>query len=189
MQEQTNFAQEGGDPSFDDALFLAALEEASEGGKEALNEKNLFDDEMSSGSPPSSHKIKYNGQDVELSIDELKTHAQKGMNYDKIKAQRDALSMARGDVKDYLDFIDEFPEVSPESIPEEVWERVAKNENLVSAYRAHKLVELQGKIAAYEQGLMHEKQNQKNKEMTIGTAKNQGKTPPIDPFLQGLLGK
>lgn len=36
-------------------------------------------------------KIKYNGQEMDLTLDELKTHAQKGLNYDKILTERDSL--------------------------------------------------------------------------------------------------
>jgi hypothetical protein len=36
-------------------------------------------------------KIKYNGQEIEVTLDELKTHAQKGLNYDKILSERDSL--------------------------------------------------------------------------------------------------
>lgn len=36
-------------------------------------------------------KVKYNGQEMELSQDELITNAQKGMNYDHIKSENDSL--------------------------------------------------------------------------------------------------
>lgn len=36
------------------------------------------------------HTIKYNGEDKELTLDELKTLAQKGMNYDHVLQERDA---------------------------------------------------------------------------------------------------
>lgn len=36
-------------------------------------------------------KIKYNGQEMDLTLDELKTHAQKGLNYDKVLTERDSL--------------------------------------------------------------------------------------------------
>lgn len=37
------------------------------------------------------YTVKYNGEEQQLSLDELITHAQKGMNYDKVKGERDSL--------------------------------------------------------------------------------------------------
>lgn len=37
--------------------------------------------------PPETHTVRYNGQDFELTIDELITNAQKGMNYDHVYEQ------------------------------------------------------------------------------------------------------
>lgn len=37
------------------------------------------------------HTVKYNGKEVELSLDELKTRAQMGMNYDHVKAENDRI--------------------------------------------------------------------------------------------------
>lgn len=37
------------------------------------------------------YTVKYNGQEVELSLDELKTRAQMGMNYDHVKAENDRI--------------------------------------------------------------------------------------------------
>ena len=41
------------------------------------------------------HSIKYNGEIFELTLEELKTAAQKGMNYDKILDERDRLKTSR----------------------------------------------------------------------------------------------
>ena len=41
------------------------------------------------------HRIKYNGEILELTLDELKTAAQKGMNYDKVLRERDKLRSSR----------------------------------------------------------------------------------------------
>lgn len=41
--------------------------------------------------PKETHKIKYNGKEMELSYDELIANAQKGMNYDHILSERDSL--------------------------------------------------------------------------------------------------
>ena len=41
------------------------------------------------------HRIKYNGEIFELTLDELKTAAQKGMNYDKVLDERDRLKTSR----------------------------------------------------------------------------------------------
>ncbi|MBQ8899285.1 MAG: hypothetical protein IJY86_12575 [Clostridia bacterium] len=41
------------------------------------------------------HRIKYNGEIKELTLDELKIAAQKGMNYDKVVSERDRLRASR----------------------------------------------------------------------------------------------
>lgn len=41
------------------------------------------------------HRIKYNGEVRELTLDELKTAAQKGLNYDKVVSERDRLRASR----------------------------------------------------------------------------------------------
>ncbi len=42
-----------------------------------------------------THTVKYNGELRELTLEELKTAAQKGLNYDKVAAERDRLRAAR----------------------------------------------------------------------------------------------
>lgn len=49
-----------------------------------------------------TYTVKYNGKDVSLSLDELKTNAQKGLNYDKVKGELDALKSS-----DALRLVDE----------------------------------------------------------------------------------
>lgn len=46
--------------------------------------------QTSSESEPQRHTIRYNGEDKELTLDELKTLAQKGMNYDHVLQERDS---------------------------------------------------------------------------------------------------
>lgn len=41
------------------------------------------------------YKVKYNGEEIELTLDEMIVHTQKGMNYDKVLAQKQALEQSK----------------------------------------------------------------------------------------------
>jgi hypothetical protein len=128
------------------------------------------------------YTIKYNGNLIEMTIDELKANAQKGLNYDRVKAQRDMLAQREGLSGVYLEFLEAYPEVNPLSIPQEVWDAANREGNLLSAYRAFENRQLKAKITAMEQNL-------KNKKSAIGSAGTSGDAGHMDPFLAGLLGK
>lgn len=49
---------------------------------------------------PQAFKVKYNGQERELTLDEAIVYAQKGMNYDHVKAERDEAMTAKKLIED-----------------------------------------------------------------------------------------
>jgi len=83
------FEGEGGDSDFEET--------------EAFEEETYADEteetETETEPEPPKHKIKYNGEEKELTVDELVTYAQKGMNYDHVKTELDALREETGVTK------------------------------------------------------------------------------------------
>ena len=81
----------------------------------------------------------------------------------------------------YVDFVEQFPNVKPEDIPKEVFEK-AQSSDLVSAYKDWLIKDLETKLQIKEQ-------NEKNAKSTIGSVTETGTTKkqgPIDPFLEGF---
>lgn len=125
------------------------------------------------------HIIKYNGKELEMSLEELKTAAQKGLNYDKVKAQRDALAGEAED-DDLTSFLDEYPDMDPESIPQEVYEKAEQEGGLLPAYRSHLL-----KAQTLE--IEHLKRENENLKKSPGGVSSESDSS-YDPFLAGLFG-
>lgn len=123
--------------------------------------------------------VKYNGKELEMTMEELKAAAQKGLNYDKVKAQRDALSQEEDDLG-LSSFLDEYPNIDPESIPQEVYEKAQEEGGLLSAYRVHIL-----KTQANE--IEQLKKENENLKKSPGTLTTDGESS-YDPFLAGLFG-
>ncbi len=199
--------------------------------------------EAQTATAPQTYTVKYNGKEVNLTLDELKTRAQMGMNYDHVKseneriknsqlykslrsmAQREGISMeacasrflekenanrladlqshgmnataakqfldmearlALAEEKDaqnapYLAFARKFPQIAPDDISAQVWERFAQTGDLIGAYTESENERLRAQISAMEQ-------NDKNAKAHIGSLANTGASAHTDPFLEGLLG-
>lgn len=71
---------------FDDDIPTETNEEVTE---DTTNTTDTQEVQTDTTEKPTTHKVKYNGQEIELSLEELITNAQKGMNYDHVKAERD----------------------------------------------------------------------------------------------------
>lgn len=144
-------------------------------------------------------ELKYMGETRRVAREEAVALAQKGMDYDRIRLERDELREYRGAAlpalelverlarqsgmstdayldycqqempdaqqggdwrestrkdarkRDMRDFISDFPDVKPESIPTEVWSAVAGGRSLTTAYSAHRIRELEAALGAREQ--------------------------------------
>ena len=108
MQEQTTLSMETNSGGMEDTAeredlslkeedeFLKAIEEDGEDLKE--NEKDdenvddevsdIFEEEKKEEKEP-TYKVKYNGEEKELTVSELITYAQKGMNYDHVFEEKE----------------------------------------------------------------------------------------------------
>lgn len=98
-----------------------------------------------------------------------------------LKAEREADKKEKEKTKEYQDFLNEFPEVKPDSIPKEVFEE-AENSSLKESYMKWKLKELEKQISIT-------KTNEKNKESSVGSTTETGTTNEKhekDLFLEGF---
>lgn len=83
--------------------------------------------------------------------------------------------------KQYADFVEQFPDVEPESIPKEVFEN-AQHKTLVEAYKDWLIKDLETKLKIKEQ-------NEKNANSAVGSVTETGTTKkqePVDMFLEGF---
>ena len=78
-----------------------------------------------------------------------------------IRRNRAANAMPNGQI--YAAFVEEYPDVRPEDIPQQVWEWAQQEGSLVSAYRKWEIAELRDELAALEM-------NQKNRRAAVGPA-------------------
>ena len=101
-----------------------------------------------------------------------------------IRAEREADRKEREKKQEYQDFLNEFPDVNPESIPKEVFEK-AENSSLKESYMKWKLKELEKEISIT-------KQNEKNAKASVGGVTETGPTNEKhekDLFLDGFLNE
>ena len=83
-------------------------------------------------------------------------------------------------------FLKLYKDVDPNTIPKEVWDDVRNGETLVSAYGRYENRQLAESNRKLQESLNAMKQNEKNKQKSIGSAKTEGKETR-DPFLEYLF--
>ena len=114
-----------------------------------------------------------------IATSQLRKQLQEKENELKAKEQEKAEQEAID--QEYMDFLNEFPDVNPEDIPKEVFED-AENSNLSTAYMKWQLKEAQNKLSTLSQ-------NSKNSMASIGSVTDTGPTKENyekDLFLEGF---
>ena len=126
--------------------------------------------------------VPVDGQMVELTLDELIQAASLGLSRQNayVRRNRAAAGMPNGQI--YAAFVEEYPDIKPEDIPQQVWEWAQQEGSLVSAYRKWEILELKDELAAMEM-------NQKNKRAAVGPAQTDGEPAGVDPVTLALLGR
>lgn len=84
-------------------------------------------------------------------------------------------------------FLKLYKDVDPNTIPKEVWDDVRNGETLVSAYGRYENRQLAENNRKLQESINAMKQNEKNKQKSIGSAKTEGKETAKDPFLEYLF--
>lgn len=129
-----------------------------------------------------TYPVPVDGQMVELTLDELIQAASLGLSKQNayIRRNRAANGIPNGQI--YAAFVEEYPDVRPEDIPQQVWEWAQQEGSLVSAYRKWEILELKDELAAMEM-------NQKNRRAAVGPAQSDGEPAGVDPVTLALLGR
>ena len=129
-----------------------------------------------------TYPVEVDGDIVELTLEELIDAAAQGLSKRNayIRRNRAANAMPNGQI--YAAFVEEYPDVRPEDIPQQVWEWAQQEGSLVSAYRKWEIAELRDELAALEM-------NQKNRRAAVGPAQSDGEPTGVDPVTLALLGK
>lgn len=84
-------------------------------------------------------------------------------------------------------FLKLYKDVDPGQIPKEVWDDVRNGETLVSAYGRYENRQLAENNRKLQESINAMKQNEKNKQKSIGSAKTEGKETAKDQFLECLF--
>ena len=89
-----------------------------------------------------TYPVEVDGDIVELTLEELIDAAAQGLSKRNayIRRNRAANAMPNGQI--YAAFVEEYPDVRPEDIPQQVWEWAQQEGSLVSAYRKWEIAEL-----------------------------------------------
>ena len=101
----------------------------------------------------------------------------------KNKGQQEQELARQQDIERFLKL---YKDVDPNTIPKEVWDDVRNGETLVSAYGRYENRQLAESNRKLQESLNALKQNEKNKQKSIGSAKTEGKETR-DPFLEYLF--
>ena len=99
----------------------------------------------------------------------------------KDKGQQEQEQARQQDIERFLKI---YKDVDPNTIPKEVWDDVRNGETLVFAYGRYENRQSNRKL---QESINALKQNEKNKQKSIGSAKTEGKETAKDPFLEYLF--
>ena len=133
-------------------------------------------------SAETTYPVEADGESHELTLDELIEAAAQGLSRHNAYVRRNRAANALPNGQIYAAFVEEYPDVRPEDIPQQVWEWAQQEGSLVSAYRKWEIAELRDELAALEM-------NRRNRRAAVGTAQTDGEPAGIDPVTLALLGR
>jgi len=118
--------------------------------QEELLKKNVEEIEQQNQNEEDSQKdntflLRFNHEDLEFDEDTVKKLAQKGLNYDKIKAQLDRYEDCTQELEE---FFREHAELTADKFPQEVFDAFVKGTPIKNAYESY---EKNAKISELEQ--------------------------------------
>lgn len=146
--------------------------EAYEREQERTKERDRLEEMINNGVPEDIAK------EVIAAGQERKKYQQRE---NELKKREEALQKEEDKKKEYQEFLDQFPDVEPDSIPKEVFEEAEKN-SLSNAYMKWKLKDLEKQLSVA-------KTNEKNANSTVGSTTETGTTNEkheTDYFLEGF---
>ena len=122
-----------------------------------------------------TYPVEADGEIHELTLDELIEAAAQGLSRHNAYVRRNRAANALPNGQIYAAFVEEYPDVRPEDIPQQVWEWAQQEGSLVSAYRKWEIAELRDEL--------------RNRRAAVGTAQTDGEPAGIDPVTLALLGR
>ncbi len=146
--------------------------EAYEREQERAKERDRLEEMINNGVPEDIAK------EVIAAGQERKKYQQRE---NELKKREEALQKEEDKKKEYQEFLDQFPDVEPDSIPKEVFEEAEKS-SLSNAYMKWKLKDLEKQLSVA-------KTNEKNATSTVGSTTETGTTNEKherDFFLEGF---
>ena len=151
--------------------------------------EGLEDEADGGGGEGATIPVRFNHREVNIPIAEAVPLIQKGLNYDRVTAERDRLRnytapRGEGALKDEFDsFSRNFPEAAanPEGIPEEVWMDFKRGVPLTEAW----LRSENQRVGAL---LERERAAAVSRARTTGSARGRGLGLGFDGFLEGFSG-
>jgi hypothetical protein len=132
--------------------------------------------------------LKYMGEERTVGREEALALAQKGMDYDRIRGRYERLkttAISGGDEAvrrsaDIDEFIEDYPEVGPSDIPDEVWDEVRRGRSLSGAWARHENRLLRARVDELSAGL-------EGRARTTGARSGPGDPAAGDEFLRYLM--
>lgn len=88
--------------------------------------------------------------------------------------------------QDVQNFLRIYSGVDPRTIPQSVWAEVRNGDTLVSAYGRYQNQQLQSQIKELNAKLEAQKQNNNNKQRSLGSVKSSGNNSVKDDFMEGF---
>lgn len=88
--------------------------------------------------------------------------------------------------QDAQNFLRIYSGVDPRTIPQSVWAEVRNGDTLVSAYGRYQNQQLQSQIKELNAKLEAQKQNNNNKQRSLGSVKSSGNNSVKDDFMEGF---
>lgn len=146
--------------------------EAYEREQERAKERDRLEEMINNGVPEDIAK------EVIAAGQERKKYQQRE---NELKKREEALQKEENKKKEYQEFLDQFPDVEPDSIPKEVFEEAEKS-SLSNAYMKWKLKDLEKQLSVA-------KTNEKNANSTVGSTTETGQAKEkhdVDLFLEGF---
>ena len=178
-----------GSNMFDGALEEKTHSEEAEGNTEIAENSSTEQETLTpentesaqASAQPDKTILMYNGNNVALTLDELKTNAQKGLNYDHVKDERDKFQAGYNILEQYAEMYGVSVDDYISSLSGELSDAQARKyaeENNVSENGAKTILELQKKLAKYENS---EKQADRKEDTRTEFHNFLSSNPSVDP--------
>lgn len=148
---------------------------------ENTKDADLFEEGVPNQNPEQTYEIQVDGETLQLTLPQILEAAQAGLTKRSQNIRRDGAMQEMDNGAIYAAFLEEYPDVAPTDIPQEVWDLAAREGSLVAAYRKYELMQLRMELDTLQK-------NEQNRQSEVGSAASDGETPAADPVVRALLG-